>query len=168
VKRLSTWLVLVGLVLVLGTVNRTIWQKEQIRTGGREVLLELAPVDPRSLIQGDYMMLRYAESTFPNRQQLTVSKGTLVLALDDDNVGTYVRMDDGSPLAANELRLKFRTISERGEFGIGAESYFFQEGHAGFYERARYGVVRVDESGNNVLVGLADENHEPIRPPAEP
>ena len=167
-KRISTWLILVGLVLVLGVANRTIWQKEQIRSRGREVLLELAPVDPRSLIQGDYMMLRYAESTFPSREQLPVSKGTLVLALDADRVGTFVRLEDGSPLAANEVRLKFRTIRDRGEFGIGAESYFFQEGHAGVYERARYGIVRVDAAGNCVLAGLADEDHVPIRPPEAP
>lgn len=167
-KRISTWLILAGLVLVLGVANRTIWQKEQIRSRGREVLLELAPVDPRSLIQGDYMMLRYAESTFPSREQLPVSKGTLILALDADRVGTFVRLEDGSPLAANEVRLKFRTIRERGAFGIGAESYFFQEGHAGVYERARYGIVRVDAAGNSVLAGLADEDHVPIRPPEAP
>jgi len=166
VKRVRPWLVFAGLAVVLGVANYTILQKEHIRTDGREILLELAPVDPRSLIQGDYMMLRYAPSTFPSRQQLSIEKGTMVLALDADKVGTYARIEDGSPLAEDEVRLKFRTISERGEFGIGAESYFFQEGHAAFYETARYGVVRVDVAGNSVLVGLADENHQLIRPPA--
>jgi len=164
-KRLGTALVIFGLALVLGVANYTIWQKEQIRTGGREVLLELAPVDPRSLIQGDYMMLRYAPAVFPSREESGLDKGTLVLELDPDGVGTFARIDDGTPLAPNEIRLKFRTVSQWGEYGIGAESFFFQEGHAEHYANARYGMVRVDESGDSVLVGLADENGERIEPP---
>ena len=161
-KRWSTGLVLAGLVLVLGVANYTIWQKEQIRTGGREVLLQLAPVDPRSLIQGDYMMLRYAPETFPSREEYGLDDGTLVVELDADGVGTFARLDDGTPLAPNEARLRFRTISQWREYGIGAESFFFQEGHAEHYANARYGIVRVGESGDNVLVGLADEHRERI------
>ncbi|KAA0891152.1 GDYXXLXY domain-containing protein [Pusillimonas sp. ANT_WB101] len=50
---------LVGLALVLGLANATIYQKEQILAHGERVVLELAPVDPRSLMQGDYMALRF-------------------------------------------------------------------------------------------------------------
>jgi uncharacterized membrane-anchored protein len=164
-KWLRALFVLAGLALVLGVANYTIWQKEQIRTGGREVLLELAPVDPRSLIQGDYMMLRYSAATFPSREEYGLDEGTMVLELDAQGVGRFVRIDDGTPLAPNEVRLRFRTISQWREYGIGAESFFFQEGHAEHYANARYGIVRVDESGDNVLVGLADENGERIEPP---
>ncbi|MFX7329222.1 GDYXXLXY domain-containing protein, partial [Acinetobacter baumannii] len=34
-------------------------QKEMLLKEGQLVLLPLAPVDPRSLMQGDYMALRY-------------------------------------------------------------------------------------------------------------
>ena len=54
--------VLLGLVILL-LVNRAIWDKEQQLRDGRVVLLALAPVDPRSLMQGDYMRLRYAVET---------------------------------------------------------------------------------------------------------
>ena len=167
-KRLGTALVIFGLALVLGVANYTIWQKEQIRTGGREVLLELAPVDPRSLIQGDYMMLRYAPAVFPSREESGLDKGTLGLEINADGVGTFVRIDDGTPLAPNEIRLKFRTVSQWGEYGIGAESFFFQEGHAEHYANARYGIVRVDESGHSLLVGLGDSDRERLDPPDSP
>src|SRR5690606_4235060 len=40
-------------------VNAGIYQREQILAHGKSVILALAPVDPRSLMQGDYMALRF-------------------------------------------------------------------------------------------------------------
>ena len=51
---------LATLVLILGLVNLSIVGKEKHLSDGRAVYLELAPVDPRSLMQGDYMALRFA------------------------------------------------------------------------------------------------------------
>lgn len=48
-----------GLLLTLAVVNNGIYQREQILSTGATVVLELAPVDPRSLIQGDYMTLGF-------------------------------------------------------------------------------------------------------------
>lgn len=164
-KRVGTWLVFAGLLLVLGIANHSIWRYEQVRTEGRQIFLELRPVDPRSLIQGDYMNLRYSElalplpSTIPGMPQ----KGLLVLAIDADGVGTFARLDDGNQLGANEVRIRYWRIAMTGEIGIGAESFFFQEGQAEVFEDARYGVIRVGEDGTSVLVGLADENLGLIR-----
>ena len=57
---MRSYLMIALSVLVLGVLNYGIYQKEQIKNQGDIVLLELAPVDPRSLMQGDYMRLRYA------------------------------------------------------------------------------------------------------------
>ena len=46
-------------LLVLAAANWSILLRERLLTEGRVVLLELAPVDPRSLMQGDYMALRF-------------------------------------------------------------------------------------------------------------
>ena len=48
--------VLVGLVLILAFFNWSVVQKEALLRDGTPLLIELAPVDPRSLIQGDYML----------------------------------------------------------------------------------------------------------------
>ena len=37
--------------------------KERIKTNGERIFLALAPVDPRSLMQGDYMALRFEIAT---------------------------------------------------------------------------------------------------------
>ena len=52
-------LLLITTVIVLAGVNVQIAQKERLLQQGVTMLLRLAPVDPRSLIQGDYMDLRY-------------------------------------------------------------------------------------------------------------
>src|SRR5690606_24345673 len=49
-----------GLAIVLLVVNTGIYQREQILQQGQTAVLALAPVDPRSLMQGDYMALRFA------------------------------------------------------------------------------------------------------------
>src|SRR5690606_17083111 len=48
-----------GLLIVLAAANMGIHGREQILAEGRRVVLELAPVDPRSLMQGDYMRLNF-------------------------------------------------------------------------------------------------------------
>ena len=52
--------IVAAVALVLIAVNLSIVAKERIKTGGEPIFLELAPVDPRSLMQGDYMALRFA------------------------------------------------------------------------------------------------------------
>ena len=42
-----------GLFFVLVGAGWIIWSNERILADGRVVLLELAPIDPRSLMQGD-------------------------------------------------------------------------------------------------------------------
>ena len=49
---------LTGMTIIF-LVNFAIWQKQTHLDKGEEIFLELAPVDPRSLMQGDYMALRF-------------------------------------------------------------------------------------------------------------
>jgi uncharacterized membrane-anchored protein len=51
--------ILLAGILILVVVNYGIYEKERLLANGRLVLLELAPVDPRSLMQGDYLALRF-------------------------------------------------------------------------------------------------------------
>ncbi|WP_225937532.1 GDYXXLXY domain-containing protein [Myxococcus sp. RHSTA-1-4] len=151
-----------GLALALLVPAGLVIQKEYVLANGRTVLLELAPRDPRSLMQGDYMVLDYEIS----RQQwqdvsLQPTDGYLVLRLDEQGVGRFVRFDTPeTPLAPGEFKLRYRVRQHR--VRLGAESFFFQEGHADRYERARYGELRVADSGASVLVGLRDEQRQSL------
>ena len=63
------WVIAVATLAMLAIVNFGIWQRENLLQSGRVVLLELVPVDPRSLVQGDFMRLSYRTigEAFPDR-----------------------------------------------------------------------------------------------------
>ena len=54
------------------------------------------------------------------------------------------------------------TSPNRWNVNIGAESFFFQEGQAEKYEKAKYGGVKIDKYGNSLLIGLYDEKQRKI------
>ena len=145
-------------LLVMVAVNFLIVQKENTIANGQTMLLRLAPVDPRSLMQGDYMILRYSIATPMVADELE-SKGHLVVRLDENDVASAVKFYDGQSLQADEHLLFFRN---RGVMRFGAESFFFQEGDADLYSKARYGELKVDDSGRSVLIGLRDDDFEPL------
>jgi uncharacterized membrane-anchored protein len=144
----------VATVLVIFVINYNIATKEKVLKNGTTMLLRLAPVDPRSLIQGDYMILRYAISNDIPNDKLE-NKGCIVVKLDEQKVASFVMLYNGSSLNKNEHLLFYRN---RGRLRIGAESFFFQEGDAEVYSKARYGELKVDQSGASVLIGLRGDN----------
>ena len=147
---------------VLGALNVMIYQKEMTLREGKVVLLELAPVDPRSLMQGDYMVLRYKLAREVRADSLP-HDGRLVLSLDGTGVATYRRLHaPGEPLGPDEQLLRYRRRGN--DLRLGAESFFFQEGHAKHYSGAKYGELRVAASGESVLAGLRDKDLERMGP----
>jgi len=153
-----------GLAVALLAVNGLIAQKEWQLQRGDVLLLPLETRDPRSLMGGDYLTLRYALSRDALQVVSEPSRdGRVVVALDADRVATFARFDDGAPLRPGEHLLRFRR-RDWGGLRLGAESFFFQEGQGERYARARYGVLRVTASGDSVLAGLADEQRQPISP----
>ena len=93
-KKYSRILIIANLILLLGYFNWSVYQKEQTLKEGQLVLLQLAPVDPRSLMQGDYMRLNYKEanSELINRQE--AKRGYAVLKLDKNHVGEIIRLQE--------------------------------------------------------------------------
>ena len=160
-KAVWFWL-LSGLILVF--LNWLVWEKEILLRDGQTMFLRLAPRDPRSLLQGDYMVLRY-KITQPAASQHrgdVPAQGKLVVALDPRGVARFVRFHEGEALREGEWFLAYK---RRGELRIGAESFFFQEGHAKYYGRpARYGELKVARSGKSVLVALCGENLQRLGP----
>lgn len=86
-KKYSRILIIVNLLLLLGYFNWSVFKKEQTLKDGQLVLLELAPVDPRSLMQGDYMRLNYKESASDLKDEKTASRGYAILSTDSNQVG---------------------------------------------------------------------------------
>lgn len=158
----SRMALLASVLLVLGLVGNDIASKERWLARGDVVLLELAPVDPRSLMQGDFMRLRFAASQFiaAESRDTPARDGYLVVRLDAQRVATPLRVvdDDGAALADNELAIRFRHRHGRLQFATNA--FFFQEGKAAEFDAARYGEFRVNRDGELLLNALRDAQLE--------
>lgn len=154
---------LLNLALVLGVVQSQIAQKNAVIENGRTVLLPLLPRDPRSLIQGDYMVLRQGLSReardLPESFEVD-TRGKIVLSIDENGVGEADRFYKAEDLKENEQLIKYRR-AQRG-FRFGLESFFFEEGDAKIFEEAKFAEVKISKEGEPVLVGLRDGDREPL------
>lgn len=158
-----TMLVALNLLLVLAWLGLGIWNNETIIRQGERVLLEMRPVDPRSLMQGDYMALDYPVLA---RTQGFPPRGKLIASYDHNRVLTAIRYDDGTrPLAENELVMRYRL--EYDQVWVVSETFFFQEGSGPRFSAARYAELRVGPNGTVILVGLLDERGLRIEPSLE-
>lgn len=182
-------LFLAGLLLPLLAFAGLIGRNEGLLHQGRVVVLALAPVDPRSLMQGDYMALDYEvaqqlgdqlrqeedavreaarqknpDAVLPEIEHPEQSR--MVLKADPGGVARLQRLEDGRPLRAGEfyLSFKWRTRWSWDRPALPSEAWFFQEGEGERFAKARFAVLRVGEDGRSLLAGLQDEQHKPILP----
>jgi len=143
-------------VLALVIANAAIWQKEALIRTGQPVFVELAPVDPRSLMQGDYMTLNYA---FPPGLDVRDKARTRLVAQRAPNgVVKLLGVHNGRRLGPQEMLIEM--IIKRGRPLIVTDAWYFKEGEAKRWETARYGEFRVDSNGKALLVGLRGPNLE--------
>ncbi len=162
-----------GLLIVLTVANAGIYEREQILAHGRRVVLELAPVDPRSLMQGDYMRLNFdvadqvrtmlARTSDPQLQDIERRReGLLVLRPDAQGVHHLVaiRATQENGNGQDDVFLEFRLRG--GQVRVVTDAWFFPEGQAAHFEQARYGEFRVDEDGAGLLTGLLDKTLQPL------
>lgn len=148
------------MLLVLSVMNYAIYDKEKTIDKGSLLLLKLAPVDPRSLMQGDYMRLNY-EITQNDFYDSVPNRGYLVVKLDQNNVAQKVRYQpEQQPVSAGEYAIKYYHGDWRVQ--IGAESYFFEEGQAAAFDSAKYGALKLSPKGQVLLIGLYDNQLKPI------
>ena len=94
------WLVGVFVIALLGAVNYKVQQFEDVLATGKPVVLKIAPVDPRSLMQGDYMVLNYAIlSEIQQSQFLSESNESLESneSIDAGEANETIGIDESSP-----------------------------------------------------------------------
>lgn len=163
-----------SLIVILALVNWSIANKEKHLAEGKVVYLELMPVDPRSLMQGDYMALRFrlADEVYKAlpktkdskrwRHDVAASDGFVVTSLGERNIGTFKSIYIDQPLSKDEILLRYRVRNGAVKFATNA--YFFQEGHGKYYQPARYGQFRADNKGELLLVTMYDKNMNKLEP----
>ena len=121
-------------------------------TQGREVTLQTVPVDPRSLLQGDYAILDYEVAAVPPW-------------LDDQPAGAavYVILRECGPVWCADWHDTHRpdsgevyirgTVSDRDRLDFGIGTFFVPEGTGHIVENASdvKVVVSLSSSGNAVI-----------------
>lgn len=178
---------ILGLLVIVVMLTLNIRKYENHLATADTVLLALAPVDPRGFMQGDYMTLRYGleqeifdalqpkpatvaldtadpklDELEPDFRLYEPSAGYVIVALDNNNVGHFVRLADNSTrdsldnVAANEMPIYYRI--RHGSVQLATNAFFFQEGHAESFEAAKYGLFRVNDKGEPLLTELVDED----------
>ena len=95
-------------LLVIGVIAYVIQfsaSRERLAVEGREIFLELAPVDPLSLLQGQYMQVSFAVE----REGLLVAEGQslqgklAVLSLDERGVAKFVGVEANNDLGPDQV-----------------------------------------------------------------
>lgn len=148
--------------------NALVWQNEQILDKGQSFILELVPVDPRSLMQGDYMQLRYqaiyqAEITLEqhNPTDELPHQAYILLKQDPQGVAQFCRVDIDEPTDFGDcqpnLYFPFKPESNR----YAGKQFFFDEQQAEHYQQAKYGEFRFKD-GKVLLWRLLDQNRQPL------
>ena len=154
---LQTAWVVVGAALVLGVVNWDVRGKEQVIATGQPVLVPLVPVDPRSLMQGDYMALNFAlPQNVREGLAQTIAPTALVRAsVDAKGIASIQALvaADATP-GQGEVILPLKRL--KGRWVLVTDAYFFPEGTGAVFEQAKFGDFRVLPDGRALLVGLAD------------
>lgn len=162
---------LISLVIVLGLVNWTIAGKEKHLAEGQLAFLDLAPVDPRSLMQGDYMALRFRLAnevrnavikTDEQRRTSGSSDGFVVVSLDTQNIASFKNIYDGQAITDGDILMRYRI--RNGVVKLATNAFFFQEGKADVYQTARYGAFRIDDEGELLLVSMHDKDLNKLGP----
>lgn len=149
-------------VVILAFVNMEIAGKERIVRHGTTVLLRIAPRDPRSLIQGDYMALRYSMAGAV--AMAGVTDGHVIIELQDNEEAQFVAIYNGQSLNQKQHLLRFR---KRGDsVRLASDAFFFEEGQWELYSGAQFGELRVDDDGDAVLTGLRDLDGTRLGPPS--
>lgn len=165
-RNASAWLIGLSLVATLMVANFAIWQKQDVIAHGKPVFVPLAPVDPRSLMQGDFMRLNFSLPGDVRREAedtLGVKRPHVVARQDARGVATLSRLHSpGQPLAEGEFLIEL--TPKAGRWILVTDAWFFREGDAARFERARFGEFRVDARGRALLVGMAGEDLRRIEP----
>lgn len=135
----------VGLVAFAGV-------REVALTEGREIILQTAPVDPRSLFQGDYAILDYEIAEVPAHLAEQPAGATVYVALAEcGDVWCAARYTRSKPDSADVYIGGVISVDGRLDFGIG--TYFVPEGTGHIIERAQdvEVVVALDDRGQAVI-----------------
>ena len=176
--KLKTVFSLITLIIVLTIANYTIIKYEDVLNNGKPIIVKLAPVDPRSLMQGDYMALNYEiltqfqqqfygdgeEQINASEEKRSVAKVYALVKAGENNVANLCRVELSPPTnftgCQEGVYLPINTTNSWSPT-LPSHSYFFAEGKGAYYAQAEYGEYRF-KGGKALLFRLLDKDLKPL------
>lgn len=185
------WALLAAVALLqTGVLIKMVYDRQTLLRSGREIVLQVQPVDPRDLFRGDYVILGYAISPVSISPEANgaplndIKRGAPVyVTLHADETGTWTvkQLSPAYPssAAASDIVLKGLVQhvwqgTKQGEtqFSIkyGIESYFVPEGtgralEASVREKKIQAVIAVATDGTAAIKGLMIDGARHEDPP---
>lgn len=157
-------------VLALALIHSDVQRKETVIAQGQKIFLPLQPRDPRSLMQGDYMALRFpmpAAIETALQAEVWRSRAWALAQLDAQGKATLLALaEPGQATAPDQVLLPLKRL--KGHWVVVTDAFFFPEGQGKPLAAARFGEFRVLPSGQALLVGLADAALQPIHAAPQP
>ncbi|MCP3740919.1 GDYXXLXY domain-containing protein [Rossellomorea sp. BNER] len=156
-----------GIVLIIllqiGFIGYQVYGNETLLREGELVKLELAPVDPRSLLQGDYVMLNYKISTLAKIVNEEYRKQKIQVVLRENNEGIHEY--GGYYRLKGEWNQQYKSapgdiiingvLNGSGSIIYGIESYFVPEGTGiDVQNNIKYADIKVGSNGNAILMSV--------------
>lgn len=181
VSKIKPTIALCTLFFMLLPLNYKVWQFEDVLATGKPVVLEIAPVDPRSLMQGDYMSLSYDILT-DIRTQLNQSRKEVEASNNDDIIQKqrpkrlYALIHQDGRGIATLCRVESRISTDFFDCApdvylpisnadwmlkLPSQEYFFAEGKGWYYVQAKYVEYRFKD-GILLLDRLLDKDLKPL------
>lgn len=182
------WALLAAVALLqIGFLAKMAFDRVSLIKNGREIALQVMPVDPRDVFRGEYVILGYDISQLSLTPEAETGRGdsyargqTVYVTLQQDATGAWaskgVTTTYPADVAASDVVLKgkvrghFQRNAEGGDaiaISYGIESYFVPEGagkalEQGVRDKKIQALVAVGSDGTPALKGLVigGERHE--------
>ncbi len=164
-----TLAVALGGLLCFGAVSVDVFKKEQVIAHGQKIYIPLAPRDPRSIMQGDYMALNFGDRfTTRNAQERRLEgvgdKPSVWAQLDARGVATITNAEPSAEMRLSGNLIRVPLKYKNGEWIVVTDAYYFPEGQGEPFTKTRFGEFRILPDGRALLVGMADEALNAIQP----
>ncbi len=135
--KIAFWATVAGQIILLLSF---IAVKEDTLRSGTSVILETAPVDPRSILQGDFVVLDYKIAELPEGMGKTPRGGADIRGIEPWGRGSLARLFERP--SSDKVFIR-GTVNDRGRLEFGIDTFFIPEGKGFIIDRASDVKVRV-------------------------
>ena len=172
--KLAFWATVAGQIILLLAF---IAIKENTLRTGASVLLQTVPIDPRSVLQGDFAILDYEVAELPQWANGMPRGQTVYVDLYEAPDGVWLAAQYQLEKPGSDRVFLKGTINSRGRLSFGIDTFFVPEGTGHIIERSRdvKALVSVNSAGSAVIEDLIVDglpfdprkSTRPLRPPED-